>query len=289
MNNSSESRGENNLTIKFGPHTWIVLERRNGKALLLSEDIIEKRAYNDKFIPVTWETCAMRKYLNGEFLERFLPEEQTRIALTRCENPDNTWGRTRGVPFGTPGGNPTDDRVFLLSIEEILRYFPGLKLYKDDDGDEWSYELDERLAAKLNGSGSWWWLRSPGLNQRNAAYVRLDGDVTLGGLYVGHASGGVRPALWINLESGESSDPPNVEDAAPLTSTITWHETASDPPPEDPGEMYLAYKNGNEKCYVLQYLRNKNHTWHWLLGGGTVDPPDYWAELPEPPTETEKE
>jgi len=192
----------------FGPYTWLVLEERDGKALLLCEDIIERRPYHDEYTRITWETCALRAYLNGKFLDRFTPEERSRIAMTRNENSDNTWGRTQGKPFNTPGGNPTDDYVFLLGIADVLGYFPNLKPHKYMDSDKWWYEADERLIAKCGGQPSWWWLRSPGLFQNYAAFVGSDGYVSLSGRSVRDAGGGVRPALWLNLESGISKSEP---------------------------------------------------------------------------------
>ena len=53
-----------------------------------------------------------------------------------------------------------------------------------------------------NDSGyCWWWLRSPGDAQDNAAYVNDDGDVDDDGNYVTDVSLAVRPAFWLNLES----------------------------------------------------------------------------------------
>ena len=185
----------------FGSYDWRVLDIDTvyNRALLLSEDIIEQRPYNTEFTDVTWETCTLRAYLNSSFYGSFNEGDRSRIALTRNINPDNTWGRTKGVAFGTPGGNPTDDYIFLLSVAEILKHFPGLRLYKDSDGDEWYYEADERLVSKFNNSGSWWWLRSPGYYQDYAAGVDNDGYVYLSGNNVNYETGGVRPALWLNL------------------------------------------------------------------------------------------
>jgi len=184
------------------PLQWRVLDVRDGRALLLSEVILERKQYHDKLEPVAWDTCSLRQYLNGEFYKSFSEADRARIALTRNENPDNTWGRTQGEPFGTPGGNPTDDHIFLPSVADVLSYFPGLKPHKDSYGDEWWYEADEQLMAKLNGNGFWWWLRSPGAFQYLAARVLTDGYVYLHGRYVSR-EGGVRPALWVKLEGGQ--------------------------------------------------------------------------------------
>ena len=51
------------------------------------------------------------------------------------------------------------------------------------------------------GTASWWWLRSPGNDSYSAAYVDADGDLDVDGYYVHHGTGGVRPALWLNLKS----------------------------------------------------------------------------------------
>ena len=55
--------------------------------------------------------------------------------------------------------------------------------------------------AKFNGDRFWWWLRSPGCVQDAAAYVSGEGSIYLNGQYIYDRVGGVRPALWLNLES----------------------------------------------------------------------------------------
>jgi len=41
----------------FGPYDWRVLGVQEDKALLITEGIIEERAYNEEDHSVTWETC----------------------------------------------------------------------------------------------------------------------------------------------------------------------------------------------------------------------------------------
>lgn len=185
--------------IPFGGYTWRVLDVQDDKALLITEDSIEQHRYHDKGGNVTWETCTLREYLNGAFYESFSEVDRKEIALTRNENPDNTWGRTNGRPFNTPGGNPTEDYIFLLSVADVLQYFPNLELHKDRAGNERDYRADERLVAKLNNSEHWWWLRSPGMFSNYATTVDFDGRLFLRGLIVNNYEGGVRPALWVKL------------------------------------------------------------------------------------------
>jgi len=182
----------------FGDYDWQVLAVENDRALLMTKDIIDTLPYNTAFAEVTWETCTLREYLNGTFYESF-GKDKKRILRTHNENPDNTWGRTSGEPFNTPGGNRTDDRIFLLSVADILKYFPGLNLYKDIEGDEWEYEADERLVATSNNGEYSWMLRSPGNAPDYVAYIDRYGKIRL---VHGHVSieYGVRPALWLNLK-----------------------------------------------------------------------------------------
>jgi len=194
--------------IKFGNYKWRVLDVQGDKALLITEDAIEKRPYNKQFIDVTWETCDLRKYLNGEFLRKFTEEERREIAETQISNPDNLW-------CGTPGGRNTVDKIFLLNLEEVDRYFGNSGDYqnkrrKDYENNRWvaanngyflSNAHDSDRVAKIGNAACWWWLRSPGLLSRLAAGVRSDGFVDVDGDFVIHDSGGVRPAFWLNLKS----------------------------------------------------------------------------------------
>jgi hypothetical protein len=172
-------------TMQFGGYDWLVLEVNAGKALLLSEYVLEYRPYEGEYTDVnlTWETCTLRAYLNGEFYNSFSADDRARIAPTRNSNKDNQWR-------GTPGGNDTDDYIFLLSFEE--------------EGEDWWWINDDqyneaRRAYSLDGTASWWWLRSPGIYSDNAALVYVDGIIGLNGHNV-HIDGGVRPALWLNLD-----------------------------------------------------------------------------------------
>ena len=162
--------------IQFGGYDWRVLDVQGNKALIITEHIIEQRPYNVDNKDVTWETCTLREYLNGEFLQKFSAEDQARIAETRINNPNNQ-------QYGTNGGNDTNDKIFLLSIEEANRYFSS---------------DSERIAKVANGTASWWWLRSPGLLSFGAAGVHDDGLVNVAGGVVSDG-GGVRPALYLNL------------------------------------------------------------------------------------------
>ena len=204
--NGIKTGPQKNSNIPFGNYEWRVLDVQDDKALILSENVIEQRPYNVQYTSVTWETCTLQKYLNNEFLQKFTVEQQRRIVETRVTNNDNLW-------YGTKGGNDTMDKVFLLSLEEVDRYFGDSgdyqskrrKNYKDgkfvaaNDGYCFSNTHDGERVAKLSNKSYGWWLRSSGGNVSRAAFVFYGGGVIVLGDTVSLERGGVRPALWLHL------------------------------------------------------------------------------------------
>ena len=181
--------------IEFGGHYWTVLEVKGGKALLLSEKVLEARAYHPQARAVTWESSDIRKYLNTVFFQSFSPADRNRIADTKVVTNNNPW-------YGTPGGNATTDKVFLLSLEELVQYIGDSGKLKNRPGQDSSFSdqyNQARIAYDKNGWASWWWLRSPGIDTLYAATVYNDGGVNVRGNNVDRSRGGVRPALWLNL------------------------------------------------------------------------------------------
>ena len=97
--------------------------------------------------------------------------------------------------YDTPAGNDTTDKVFLLSVNEVNRYFSDTKTC---EGTPYCKEQ----GALLLGGRCVWWLRSPGEDPSKAFIVMNTGDSSmLGGFVVENASTAVRPALWIDISS----------------------------------------------------------------------------------------
>ncbi len=174
------------------PIEWYVLERDGSKALVISRYGLDAKPYHTSGENTTWETCSLRAWLNDAFFNAaFTREEQAAVLSSRIDNSAEQ-GNSK---WSGKGSRDTEDRVFLLSCAEVERYFDSAKaricrptVYAAANG-----------ASAAQGAG-WWWLRSPGLTQKDAADVLTDGS-----LYdrsVNHANGCVRPAMWVNLESG---------------------------------------------------------------------------------------
>lgn len=159
----------------FGGYHWRILDVQDGKALLLSENILEKRTFHKvgkikkltfhkirDTSEITWENCTLRSYLNGKFLDKFNPSDKELIIKSNTE----------GTIF---------DHIFLLSREEAKQYLGKRK----------------KRIALYDGMSWWWWLRSPICDNSSATAVDDDGkfdeyDFT-------DNDNGVRPALWLKL------------------------------------------------------------------------------------------
>ena len=187
---------------------WTVLDKDGMSLLLISKQALDCQQYNTSYTDVTWESCSLRKWMNGTFLNKaFNAEEQAQIQNT-------TVSADKNPEYNTNPGNATTDKVFLLSINEVEKYFNSDEArkcaptaYAKAQG---AYTSDSYKTAS-GAATCWWWLRSPGLSQYSAASVRYDGSVNYrgydvgsvnyGGDYVDGDSDAVRPALWINLDS----------------------------------------------------------------------------------------
>ena len=170
--------------IKFGEHNWRIMDIANDKAFLISCGIIDTGKYHKEFTNITWEHCSLRKYLNGKFLKTFGSDDRAKIIETRINNLNNPL-------YNTSGGKDTKDYIFLLSLDEVKRFFP----------------TDEDRVVIHHGSAHWWWLRTPGQNSARTIIVKAqggsnnyaDGAIGIPGERIAQDGGGIRPALWIGI------------------------------------------------------------------------------------------
>lgn len=178
---------DNNTYNGTEPIRWRVIAKNGNRYLLLSEYVLDAKPYNDVEERITWEYCSLRYWLNNQFLyTAFNSSEQSKIQYTYNENPDNP-------TYYIEGGNYTDDRVFLLSIDEYNRY---LNSASERRGKPTAYAVNRGVSVWSGNGCCWWWLRSPGKAKSNAAEVVSDGYLNEKGFYVHTKEGGIRPALW---------------------------------------------------------------------------------------------
>lgn len=168
---------------------WLVLEVKDGKALLISKYGLDCKPYNTSLTDVTWETCTLRKWLNDDFINAAFSADEKAMIPTVTVSADKNPG------YSTYLGNATQDQVFLLSITEANEYL-------DSDSARQCKPTDYTVAnGAYEGDGGicWWWMRSPGGSQTAAADVLIGGDVNEFGNHVSVDYIAVRPALWISI------------------------------------------------------------------------------------------
>ena len=188
-------------TIHFGDFDWRVLDVKNDKALIITKDIIIRRAYDTnhnlagycgeeppaslKSFSSTVVEGSMNNYLDTTFHygESFSDFEREQMGMyTICDN-DQT--RTTLYPF-----------IYLMSASEIETYFPN---------------IPDRIAL-FEGNPCPWWLRGAKLNEYSdsATFVDERGNIVLSNIKEQH---GVRPAMWIKMDSTDSEQHETAEDS----------------------------------------------------------------------------
>ena len=176
---------EQDNDIKNGKETieWIVLDIVEGKAFVVSKYGLECKPYNNYYAYLTWKGSTLRSWLNDDFINNaFSTTEKTYISTTTVKADTNP-------TYSINPGDDTEDKIFLLSYSEFIRYF----------------STDDRLCeftpyASKQGVSSWW-LRTNGKTRIYASVVNHSGDLNLYGLVLDSDTCAVRPAMWLDLSS----------------------------------------------------------------------------------------
>lgn len=131
---------------------------------------------------ITWENCSLRKSLNTEFYNSFSEKEKSRILNTKLDNEHVS------DPENICNGKNVTDRIFLLSYDDIDKYFAF-----PTDRIAFMVGEDRKIKDIYHFDGEAWLLRSIKPNYytwRVTTYLNW-GDSTLEKAY------GIRPALYL--------------------------------------------------------------------------------------------
>lgn len=197
------------------PIKWRVLSVDGNDAFLVADQNLDVYTYNTG----KWEFSTMRRWLNGYksseeggydysskgFIVRaFTPEEQEAILTTTVVNADNP-------EFGTEGGNDTQDKIFLLSYDEVTN--PAYGFSSINDADETRIRTNTAYVAKggswtirpimeSEGEADYWWLRSIAFAHSFVRYVSSNGMIANGYSDTVHNDErAICPALHLDLSS----------------------------------------------------------------------------------------
>ncbi len=180
------------------PVKWRVLSNADGKLFLLSDQNLDVFFYHERYRPTTWETCDMRKWLNdlapyedydtANFMSNaFAPGELGAVMVTELQ---------------TDGSNPTQDKVFLLSVDDVQNAAYGFT----DDASRLSVNTQYvagggaiRQGMYAAGTPDYWWLRTQGAFDDRAAIVNNTGYLDTHGYDVYNNGIAVRPAFNLDL------------------------------------------------------------------------------------------
>lgn len=207
---------------KYEPLTWTILRKDDteGTALILCDMIIDSQAYQNNYqsggsnhidgeaegpYVNNYECSTIRAWLNAEFYNTaFSTSEQSLVRDTMVDNS----GATTNSPTNPYASENTDDKVFLLSLQDTINTEYGfssskatndtvrVKKFTDYARVQGIYEFsDQTYAGK-----SCWWLRSPSdTDPTKSCVVMYTGDSN-NGCYVNSTNYGVVPALRIKLK-----------------------------------------------------------------------------------------
>ena len=187
--------------IQFGTCEWTVLKVEGNKALVIAKGFVANKPEEE-----------VEPWLNGEFYNLFSAEEKARIITTGIE----------------VDGTETNKRVWLLSESEARTYFTTDELRKVGS-QGWYLRngfVSKNGVINYDKNSDEWGFSGYGYFNISSGSLAGYGNYLKAGNY------GVRPALWINLETSVVFPQEQTTDALPALKEL------------DVGE-YLLY------CYVV--------------------------------------
>ena len=171
---------------------WVVLDIKDGRALVISKCALDQKKMHPTYDSITWENCATRQWLNSDFINSaFTDAERAKIVPTDLAvdpEPEFNDPNSSYMP-----GNPTTDKVFFLSVTEANRYFIN-------DADRACMLTPYAATKEVNkGEYAYWWLRNGGSYWDCFSFVSFDGYVFADGTNASASGYTIRPAMWIDI------------------------------------------------------------------------------------------
>ena len=171
---------------------------------LLRKDIAENRQWHSSNSN-SYKASTIHSYLNGDWLDRYDPAVAEAIVQAKIPYVNGT-----GSSAVASGSSGLSCKIFLLSGYEV-GWTKSTNQYFPQDGAKLSYfgsgtgtTANNKRIAKLNGSATPWWLRSPHTSSTDAAWrVTSDGNYND---YNCSLSYGIRPTLILPYDFKFTSD-----------------------------------------------------------------------------------
>ena len=259
---------------RFDPIRWRVIAVEGGKAFLMADRLLDCQPYHTEEGPVAWENSTIRSWLNGlaggenaagadwrgrGFVDRAFSEaERAAILPTRVANRPN-------ARYRTDCGNDTEDRVFLLSNEDVFGSPSAAAhgFYAGNGKDDPAKRFRSTPYAKCRGAwwspvrgyrgNGFWFMRTNGHTRESVTYICDFGYIYARGTIATCGDAGVLPALWIDLDKARAEPAGTVssKDIQARASREGGEENRSDGDrianpavrgnPDDPGGRAVTY------------------------------------------------
>lgn len=204
-------------TVKFGRYPqkditgnsvedieWIVLEKKNGEALLLSKYQLDCQPYHNTKDVVDYKDSFIRLFLNNAFYNFAFNDIEKGMIVDSANENKNREGKSSEV---------TVDKVFLLSTDECVKYF---EMYGDYTGFTYKNKKSASQGTKyaknkdlsIDEDGDWfkgnsdWWLRTDLSKNKKYAIgttIGVMGEVEDKNGDTNMAVHGIRPAIRVKF------------------------------------------------------------------------------------------
>lgn len=198
IDKTTADNNTNYLSVKFGTYgediEWLVIDKNDDTALLLSKKILDCKNYNESNTEVTWEGSDMRAWLNSDFINNAFTSEEQKM-----------FGNMNAYGFGLIKG----DKASLLNVAMCEKYFDAnmdskqnkkLAAKATDYAKTRGVECDNNAGTDFYDCGSYF-LTDNGDSLDKAVWVGQFGRIYLDGQAVKLEKGdGVRPVICVKTE-----------------------------------------------------------------------------------------
>lgn len=235
---------------------------------LLRKDILETRQWHSSNVN-DYANSTIKAYLNSTFLARFDANIQAQIKQVKIPYRPGS-GTSQTV---NSGANGLSCKIFLLSDREVGYTQSNVNSYIVNDGAKLDYFKDgngtSEKIAKLNGSATYWWLRSPYANSATSAWsVYSNGGAGVGSCTYAF---GVRPALILPSSLLTSDDGSVNTNTAPTTpASINIPSSVEGGKSIEVSWSAATDKENNLEGYVVERSTDGGGTWTQVYQGSAT-------------------
>ncbi len=164
--------------------TWIVLEKDDQSALLISEMGLAGSYYHQHHMAISWEDSDLRRLINSD---------KSIKSFSKYERPDMLSIDGDLVSLLTAS---EAEKLFSSDVSRELLITPMAKAQGTNINDLSKHHEWDMTNVKT----SWWWLRGDkGVSALTAPIVTVDGVISLDEKYVNKPAGAIRPVIRVKI------------------------------------------------------------------------------------------